>query len=584
MRVRWVPAVAVLAWAAFGGPLASLTGQLSAVQRNDDVAFLPAGAESTAVFNLDAAFAARGTTPALLASVRPGHQTGGFDLLLPLVAGLVILLILLVAYRSPILPFLVVLVAGFALAVANGVVYLLAQHDVVTVSGLSRGLLDVLVLGAGSGYALLIVSRFREELRRRVDPYDSMRTAWRASVEPIAASGATVILALLCLRVSDLPASRDLGPIGAIGMVCALLAVLTLLPALLVLVGRTVFWPFAPLFGPSRADRRALWARMAGLVGRRSRVVWASTLLVLVLLSLGLTRLDAHGIPQSTVSGVVDPKAPAEIIANAARLNEILAAAGAVPGVATVGPYSGRSVPSGPAMVVNGLVRVDATLAEPADSPGAGDTVSRLRRVVHAVPGADAKVGGYTASNVDIQRTAHRDRAVIIPLVLFAAFVVLSLVLRAVLAPLMLVLTVLLSYFAAVGVSGVMFRYGFGFSGADPAFPLFAFVFLVALGVSYSIFLVTRVREEVTRRGHRAGTLTALAVTGGVITSAGVVLAGTFSALSVLPLVFLVELSFTVAFGVLLNTIVVRSLLVPSLVVDIGRRLWWPSALRRARP
>jgi RND superfamily putative drug exporter len=195
--------------------------------------------------------------------------------------------------------------------------------------------------------------------------------------------------------------------------------------------------------------------------------------------------------------------------------------------------------------------------------------VSRLRRVVHAVPGADAKVGGYTASNVDIQRTAHRDRAVIIPLVLFAAFVVLSLVLRAVLAPLMLVLTVLLSYFAAVGVSGVMFRYGFGFSGADPAFPLFAFVFLVALGVSYSIFLVTRVREEVTRRGHRAGTLTALAVTGGVITTAGV---------------FLVELSFTVAFGVLLNTIVVRSLLVPSLVVDIGRRLWWPSALRRARP
>ena len=585
MRVRWVPAIAVLAWAAFGGPLASLAGRLSTVQRDDDVAFLPASAESTAVFHLDAAFPGRGTTPALLAYVRPGHQTAGVDLLLPLVAGLVILLILLVVYRSPILPFLVVLVAGFALAVANGVVYLLAQHGVVAVSGLSRGLLDVLVLGVGSGYALLIVSRFREQLRRYVEPYDAMRTAWRASAEPIAASGATVVLALLCLLVSDQPSSRDLGPIGAIGIACALLAMLTLLPALLVLVGRAVFWPFPPPYGPSRADRRGLWARMAELVGRRSRVAWASTLLVLVFLALGLTRLDAHGISQSNLSAVVDSKPgnPAEIIASAARLNEVIAAAAAVPGVATVAAYSGRPAPSGPAMVVNGLVRVDATLAVPADSPRAGDVVSRLRKVVHAVPGADAKVGGYTASNVDAALTAQRDRAIVIPLVLFAVFVVLSLVLRAVLAPVLLVLTVLLSYFAAMGVSGVVFRYGFGFPGADPAFPLFAFVLLVALGANYAIFLMTRVREEVARRGHRAGTLTALAVTGGVITSAGVVLAATFSALSVLSLVFLVELAFTVAFGVLLDTIVVRSLLVPSLVVDIGRRLWWPSALGRTR-
>jgi RND superfamily putative drug exporter len=498
---------------------------------------------------------------------------------------LVILLVLLVVYRSPVLPFLVLLVAGFALAVANGVFYLLAQHGLVPVSGLSRGVLDVLVLGAGSGYALLIVSRFRKELRRYIDPFVAMRTAWRASAQPIAASGATVILGLLCLLVSDLPSNRGLGPIGAIGIACALLATLTLLPALLVLVGRAVFWPFAPPYGPSRADRRALWARMAGLVGRRSRVVWASTLLVLVFLTLGLTRLDAQGIPQSNLSAVDSkPGNPVEIIANAAHLNEVVAWAGAVPGVASVEPYSGRPVPSGPAMVVNGLVRVDATLAVPADSPEAGDAVSRLRKAVHAVPGAEARVGGYAASNVDIQQAAQRDRAIVSPLVLFAVFVVLSLLLRALLAPLMLVLTVLLSYVAALGVSGAVFRYGFGFPGADPAFPLLAFVFLVALGVSYTIVLMTRVREEVARRGHRAGTLTALSVTGGVITSAGVVLAATFSALSVLPLVFLVELSFTVAFGVLLNTIVVRSLLVPSLVVDIGRRVWWPSALARARP
>jgi RND superfamily putative drug exporter len=241
-----------------------------------------------------------------------------------------------------------------------------------------------------------------------------------------------------------------------------------------------------------------------------------------------------------------------------------------------VAPYTGLppGVP-GPPKVVDGLVRVDVTLNDEADSTRAGETVTALRQAVRAVAG-DAKVGGFSAINLDVQETSQRDRTVIIPLVLVVVFVILALLLRSLVAPLLLVATVLLSFFATLGVSGIVFTDVFGFAGADSAFPLFAFVFLVALGVDYNIFLMTRVKEEAARRGHRAGTLTALAVTGGVITSAGVVLAATFSALLVLPLVFLAEIAFAVAFGVLLDTLVVRSLLVPALTVDVGRRVWWP--------
>jgi RND superfamily putative drug exporter len=409
-----------------------------------------------------------------------------------------------------------------------------------------------------------------------------------------------VILALLCLLVSDLRSNRGLGPVGAIGIACALVAMLTLLPAALALGGRGWFWPFRPQFGSPRKQHYGIWARLARTIGRRYRVVWVSTLVVLLVLTLGLTRLEASGVPQSdafstTVDSTVaqnelaqhfpaGPGSPAEIIANSGSLHQVVAAAKAVPGVASVVPYPGDISPGTPPKVVNGLARVDATLNVQVDSADASDIVNRLRDAVHAIPPADAKVGGFSAINLDVQRTSQRDRTVIIPLVLVVVFVILSLLLRSLLGPLLLVITVLLSFFATLGVSGLMFRDVFGFAGADSAFPLLAFVFLVALGVDYNIFLMTRVREEVIKRGHRAGTLVALAVTGGVITSAGVVLAATFSALSVLPLVFLAEISFAVAFGVLLDTLVVRSLLVPSLVVDVGRPVWWPSALRRTKP
>ncbi len=525
----------------------------------------------------------------------------GIDGVLLLVTGVVILLILFVVYRSPLLPVVVLLVAGFALIAANGVVYLLAKADIVTLSGQSQGILDVLVLGAGTDYALLLSSRFREELRRHESRYDAMRAAWRAVIEPIAASGGTVILGLLCLLVSDLASNRGLGPIGAIGIVCALAAMLTLLPAILVLLGRAAFWPFRPGFGSRPAEEHGIWSAVSRFVGRRPRLIWIGTTLLLLVLVTGLSTLDANGIPQTDSFSTAQDSTtgqqiiaeyfpagsgnPAVIIANAGSLDGVVAAARAVPGIASATPFTGQ-LPGqvAPPKVVDGLVRVDAILGAEADSSQAGDTITALRNAVRAVPGADAKVGGFSAINLDVQTTSQRDRTIIIPLVLVVVFVVLSVLLRSLVAPLLLVVTVLLSFLATLGVCGVVFRHVFHYAGADSAFPLFAFVFLVALGVDYNIFLMTRVREEVARRGHHQGTLTGLAVTGGVITSAGVVLAATFSALSVLPLVFLAEIAFAVAFGVLLDTLVVRSLLVPALTVDIGPRIWWPGQLRRSDP
>ncbi|OLE26136.1 MAG: hypothetical protein AUG44_13970 [Actinobacteria bacterium 13_1_20CM_3_71_11] len=374
---------------------------------------------------------------------------------------------------------------------------------------------------------------------------------------------------------------------------------LFLLPAVLVLLGRAAFWPLRPQGRPSR---------LAAVVGRRPRVVWITTTVVLALLALGLVRLEAHGVPRTeSFRAAVDSNAaqdrldahypeasavPAVVLANAAKLDDVVAAA-RVPGVTKVTPYvdplalidakdAGRPKP-GP-KTVDGRVRLVVTTDAAPDSPRATAIVRALRSSVHAVPGADARVGGYTATNLDIQATAQRDRTVVIPLVLGLVLVVLIALLRAVVAPLLLVATVILSFLATLGVSGVVFRDVFGFAGADSSFPLFAFVFLVALGVDYNIFLMTRVREEVATVGHRAGTLRGLAVTGGVITSAGVVLAATFAALSVLPLVFLVELSFAVSFGVLLDALVVRSLLVPALTVDLGRVVWWPQPRQDRAP
>ncbi len=522
------------------------------------------------------------------------------DGLLLLVTVGVILVILLVVYRSPLLPFIVLFSAGAAYTLANGMVYLLAREGIIDVSGQSAAILNVLVLGAATDYSMLLVSRFREELRRCENRFDAMKVAWRASVEPIVASAATVILGLLCLLFSDLSSNKGLGPVGAIGIAASLLVSISLLPAVLVIFGRSLFWPFRPAYGSPSAEEKGIWAWVAGLVGKRPRIVWVVTAFVLFAAIGGLSRLNATGIPQTeSFTNRPDSVAaqelisahfpggtgsPAQVMVRQEKLADTVRAMQATPGVASVVPYTGAFVPGAPPKIVDGLVRVDAVLTDPADSSAATETLKKLRANVHAIEGGDAKVGGFTAINYDVQTTSQRDRTLIIPLVLGVIFLILMLLLRSVIAPVLLIATVVLSYLATLGISGIVFTDILGFPGADSSYPLFAFVFLVALGVDYNIFLMTRVREEAAKHGHNAGTLRGLSVTGGVITSAGVVLAATFAALGVLPIVFVFQIAFAVAFGVLLDTLLVRSLLVPALTVDIGRFVWWPGKLRKTEP
>ncbi|MFF0822622.1 MULTISPECIES: MMPL family transporter [Micromonospora] len=528
---------------------------------------------------------------------------GAIDGPLLLVTLSVVLVILLVVYRSPVLWIFPLLAAGTSYALAAVFVYLLADHDVVKLNGQAQGILTVLVFGAGTDYALLLIARYREELHRHGRPWDAMRAAWRGAAPAIIASGGTVILSLLCLLLSSLNSNRALGPIAAIGIAATLLVMLTFLPALLVLGGRWAFWPRRPAVDQADPQtEHGLWSRIAGFVARRARVVWLATAAVLALLTIGLTQLGVTTLGQTdlftqrtdSVAGQdviaahypAGTGSPATIFTNQASAQQVAEVAQRVPGVAAVRPVTqgsqaGPPDPNAPPKVVDGRVEFEATLADPPDSNGAERTIRDLREAVHGVPGSDTVVGGFTAINVDTSDASARDRNVIIPVVLLVIAVILALLLRALLAPLLLIATVVLSFLATLGLCALIFRHLLDFPGVDQSFPLFAFVFLVALGIDYNIFLMSRVREESVHRGTRPGVLAGLAVTGGVITSAGIVLAATFSALAVLPLVVLVELGVAVAVGVLLDTIVVRSLLVPALSYDIGARIWWPGRLSR---
>jgi RND superfamily putative drug exporter len=523
-----------------------------------------------------------------------GEAFGGIDGLLLIVTAVAVALILLVVYRSPLLPLVVLVSAAFALCLAVLLVYQLAAADVIALNGQSRGILFILVFGAATDYALLLVSRYREELYRERSSWTAMWRALRASVAPITASAGTVIAGLLCLLFSDLNSNRGLGPVAAIGIAASLLACLTFLPAVLVLLGRSAFWPFRPKAGDERhTGEHGVWHRVADAVRAKPRRTWVITTIALLIAVAFLPQFRASGTAQTdTFLGDVDSVAgqevlgehfpggsgsPAVIIAAAGSARGVADAARAVDGVAEVRFTGSPEQPK----VVDGRVELSATLTDAADSPAAVDTVRALREAVRAVPGSDAKVGGPTATQLDTQTTATRDLGVIIPIVLAVIFLILALLLRALVAPLVLIGTVVLSFAATLGLSALVFNHVLGFPGADPSVPLFAFVFLVALGVDYNIFLVTRVREEALTHGTAEGTSRALTVTGGVITSAGVVLAATFSALAVLPILFLAQIAFLVAFGVLLDTLVVRSLLVPALITDIGRRTWLPSALGR---
>ncbi|MFE7852944.1 MMPL family transporter [Streptomyces sp. NPDC057403] len=524
----------------------------------------------------------------------------GIDGLLLAVALVTVLVILLLVYRSVLLPLVIIVGAVFALGLACAVVYALADHDLVRVDGQVQGILSILVIGAATDYALLITARYREELAARTDRYAAARAALKQSWGAVVASAATVALGLLALLISDLTNNRALGPVGAIGIACAVLSSLTFLPAVLVLLGRAAYWPATPRPAGAEGGGHGVWRRVAALVDRAPRKVWAVCLAALLAGAAFAPTLASKGVPldetfvndapsvsaQSTLARHFPGGSgnPTVVIADADHVDRVLAAARGTEGVASATGVSASGRPGGAPKVVDGRVRVDVTLDAAADSDSAKDTVARLRTALHAVPDAKALVGGYTAQQYDTLRTAERDRTLIVPVVLAIIFVILTLLLRSLLLPALLVATVGLNFLATLGVSSLVFRHVFGFTGSDPSVPLYGFVFLVALGVDYNIFLMSRVREESLRHGVREGVLRGLVGTGGVITSAGVVLAATFAALGVIPLAFLAQIAFIVAFGVLLDTLVVRSLLVPALVRDLGAVAWWPGRLWRSDP
>jgi putative drug exporter of the RND superfamily len=516
-----------------------------------------------------------------------GNAFKGIDGTLLFSALAVVIVLLLLTYRSPVLWLLPVISVGVALVTAEALIYLLAAHAGLTVNAQSAGILDVLVFGAGTDYALLLTARYREELRRHADRHAAMAVAIRRAGPAIVASGGTVVLSLLTLSIASLNSTSSMGPVLAIGVAIALASMMTLLPALLVATGRWVFWPIRPTLGSAEPTTSGLWARTGRRIGQRPRLVWVVTVVILGAMAAGLAGLHASGLttaqgyrgtPESVAGQTVldahfpgGAGQPVQVFGNLGSGPRLAAALDSVPGLTAV------TQPQ----VVAGHDYLQATLTSAPDSQAAYMTIDRARAAVHAIPGADALVGGTTAVNLDVQRAAAHDRNLIIPIILVVVFIILMLLLRALIAPLMLMATVVLSFAAALGVSSLFFNHVFHFGGADTSFPLFVFVFLVALGIDYNIFLMTRVREEAARRGARSGAVAGLAATGGVITSAGAVLAGTFAVLSTLPLTAFIEIGFAVALGVLLDTIVVRSVLVTALNLDLGRWVWWPSRLAR---
>jgi RND superfamily putative drug exporter len=554
---------------------------------NDDV-----GAIRRAVGAAPVGLEAKVTGPAGI-SYDAAKVFSGIDGTLLLVTASLVFVLLILIYRSPIFWVIPLLSVGLAEATVRGLGYLLEQLGV-TINGQTGGILTVLVFGAGTDYALLLVARFREELRRHEDPHAAMREALRRAGPTIFASGSTVIAALLCLLVAEVNGSRGLGPVGAIGIAVAMLAALSLLPALLVIGGRRAFWPFIPRVGSHSADEtHGIWRRVADRIDRRHRPIAVTTVIILLVLCAGLVDLNTNLTQGNAFRGSVQSQqgqrllaahfpagagAPADVVvSDQARLGAVRRALARAPEVShlpgAVGPT--RRDRAGATFTV--------VLAADPSSRQAFSDVESLRRVARAAGGPTTLIGGASAQELDLRTASSRDNRIILPLVLVVVLVILAILLRALVTPVLLVLTVVLSYAAALGAGSFLFAHAFHFPGEDPSLVLYGFIFLVALGVDYNIFLMARVREETIRRGTRQGVIRALAVTGAVITSAGIVLAGTFSALASLPLIVLTEVGFVIAFGVLLDTFLVRTVLVPALVIELGPRAWWPSQLDHHR-
>ncbi|MFP5364442.1 MAG: MMPL family transporter [Thermoleophilia bacterium] len=517
----------------------------------------------------------------------------GIDGVLVGAAFLLVLILLIVIYRSPIFFLIPLIAVGFAEIATRAIGYGLTEAGV-TVNGQSSAILSVLVLGAGTDYALLLVARYREELLRHTNRHEAMTLALRTAGPAILASGMTVIAALLCLTLAEVNGTSGLGPVGALGIAVAMVSMLTLLPALLLVFGRRAFWPFIPRYHEgdgTSGETSGAWRRIGDRIALRPRRVWIGVVAVLAVMAIGVANFDdgltqgnqfrddveaVEGqelLSQSFPSGA---NAPTEIIVrDASQIADVRRAVAGAEGVASVTPPVARGDEG---------ILLNAVLEPEPFSTEAFALIDDIRATAKQAGGPQTLVGGATAIESDLREAAARDTRLIVPVALAVVFLILVLLLRALVAPLMLIGTVILSFLAALGVGAVVFDVLFGFPGSDPSLPLFAFIFLVALGIDYNIFLMARVREETMRHGTGEGMLRGLAVTGGVITSAGIVLAGVFSVLGVLPLVFLTQIGFVVAFGVLLDTFVVRSVLVPALTLDIGPRVWLPSRLAAEAP
>ncbi|WP_431996074.1 MMPL family transporter [Streptomyces fungicidicus] len=497
----------------------------------------------------------------------------------------VVTVLLVLIYRSPFLWLVPLAAAGVAAAVAMAAGYGLHELFDVTVTGQSGGIMTVLVLGAGTDYALLLVSRYREELRRHERPYDAMGAALRGCGPAILASSGTVAAGLLCLLAADLNSSSGMGPVGMIGVLSALVAMTTLLPAILVLLGRRVFWPLIPAFGSAPRARRSLFAAMGTSAARRPAAVLAGGGILLGALALGTLNLTGQlkqedsftDRPESisamrTLAEAYPGRSaqPLTVIAPTGRADAVLDAARATGGVAEAAAGRGGA----------GWTEISVFTTAAPETAGETRTIEALRDTLDE---HGAYVGGLSAQQLDLADSESRDRSVIVPLVLAAVFVILVVLLRSLVAPLLLLAAVVAVWGAALGIGGLVFGPLFGFAGTDPGLGLLSFVFLVALGVDYGIFLMHRMREESLNGAEpQAAALTALRTTGGVIASAGVVLAATFAVLTTLPLVGLVELGFVIAVGVLLDTFLVRTYLVTTASVLLRRRMWWPGRLSRA--
>ena len=498
---------------------------------------------------------------------------------------LAVILILLVSYRSPLLWLLPIISAVVSLGASMGLLYLLAKNFDLTVNGQTQFIMTVLVIGAGTDYALLLIARYREELRRHEDRHEAMAFALHRAAPAILASAATVAVGLMCLLFADLNSTAGLGPANAVAIVVTVIVMVTLLPALLVIFGRWMFWPFVPHFGSEEPTASGFWARVGNGISPRPRMVWIGTAIALGVIALGFFRLDTGGIPideqyttdQDSVTGqavlvdhgVVDASTPIQVVANTDEAEAVVKSMEGIEGIAAPIILADK----------DGTSLIVADLMSDPYSEDAFTAVEDVRDAVHSVDGADALTTGLSAVTVDIMDASDRDNKVIIPIVLFAVLLILIGLLRSIASPLLLIGTVILSFGAALGISGLVFDFIYGHENTDPGFPLWAFVFLVALGIDYNIFLMTRVREETINHGTRKGSLIALSSTGGVITAAGLVLAATFAMLATMPLTFTLQLGTTIALGVLLDTMIVRSILVTALNLDLGAKIWWPSKL-----